>query len=98
VKSIYDVNMLQNETYLRKKKVGDVSAILSTEDHGELMQSIANKTSSQFFHILPVPNNSSKKSSRNGHSQNGEIDADRIFLKNVERSSKNITFSAFKNG
>jgi malonyl-CoA/methylmalonyl-CoA synthetase len=51
--------MLQNETYLRKKKVGDVSAILSTEDHGELMQSIANKTSSQFFHILPVPNNSS---------------------------------------
>jgi malonyl-CoA/methylmalonyl-CoA synthetase len=97
VKSIYDVNMLQNEPYLRKKNVGDVSAILSTEDHGELMQSIANKTSSQFFHILPVPNNSSEKS-RNGHSQNGEIDADRIFLKNVERSSKNITFSAFKNG
>jgi len=26
-----------------------VSAILSTEDHRELMQSIANKTSSQFF-------------------------------------------------
>jgi malonyl-CoA/methylmalonyl-CoA synthetase len=89
--------MLQNEPYLRKKNVGDVSAILSTEDHGELMQSIANKTSSQFFHILHVPNNSSEKS-RNGHSQNGEIDADRIFLKNVERSSKNITFSAFKNG
>jgi malonyl-CoA/methylmalonyl-CoA synthetase len=74
-----------------------VSAILSTEDHSELMQSIANKTSSQFFHIPPVPNNSSEKSS-NGHSQNGEIDADSIFPENIERSSKNITFSASKNG
>lgn len=30
----------------------DVSAILSTEDHSELMQNIANKTSSRFFFIF----------------------------------------------
>lgn len=47
----------------------DVSAILSTEDHSELMQNIANKTSSWFFfHIPPVPNKSSEKSN-NGHSK-----------------------------
>jgi hypothetical protein len=60
------------------------------------MQSIASKTSSHFFPIPPVPYKSSEKSK---DSQNGESDADRIFLENIERSSKNIiAFSAFKNG
>ncbi|XP_073226423.1 probable CoA ligase CCL8 [Cicer arietinum] len=75
----------------------DVSAILSTEDHIELMQSIANKTSSQFFHIPPVPNNSSEKS-RDEHSQNGEIDADRIFLENIESSSEDAALILYTSG
>ncbi|KEH28755.1 fatty acyl-CoA synthetase family protein [Medicago truncatula] len=75
----------------------DVSAILSTEDHSELMQSIANKTSSQFFHIPPVPNNSSEKS-RNGHSKNGEIDADSIFPENIERSSEDPALILYTSG
>ncbi|RDX88379.1 Malonate--CoA ligase, partial [Mucuna pruriens] len=70
----------------------DISTILSTEDHSELMQSVANKSSSQFFHLPPVLNNSSEKS-RDEHSQNGEIDAVRIFLDNIGKSSKEITES-----
>lgn len=72
-----------------------MSAILSTEDHGELMQSIANKTSSQFFHLPSVPSKSSEKS-RDELSQSGDIVADKISLESIGRSSKNITVSAFK--
>ncbi|KAI5438196.1 hypothetical protein KIW84_024081 [Lathyrus oleraceus] len=76
----------------------DVSAILSTEDHSESMQNIANKTSSRFFfHIPPVPNKSSEKSN-NGHSKNGESDADRIFLENIERSSENPALILYTSG
>jgi len=50
------------------------------------MQNIANKTSSQFFHLPPVANKSLEKS-RDEHSQNGKIDANKIFLENIERSS-----------
>ncbi|CAI8601225.1 unnamed protein product [Vicia faba] len=74
----------------------DVSAILSTEDHGELMQSIANKTSSRFFHIPPVPIKSSEKS--NGHSKNEESDADRIFLENIESSSEDPALILYTSG
>ncbi|KAK2432522.1 AMP-dependent synthetase and ligase family protein [Trifolium repens] len=73
----------------------DVSAILSTEDHSELMQSIASKTSSQFFHIPPVPYKSSEKSK---DSQNGESDADRIFLENIERSSEDPALILYTSG
>ncbi|GAU13814.1 hypothetical protein TSUD_261410 [Trifolium subterraneum] len=73
----------------------DVSAILSTEDHSELMQSIASKTSSQFFHIPPVPNKSSEKSK---DSQNGESNADRIFLENIERSSEDPALILYTSG
>ncbi|KAK7349190.1 hypothetical protein VNO77_06359 [Canavalia gladiata] len=68
----------------------DVSAILSTEDHSQIMQSVAKKSSSQFFHLPPVLNKSSEQS-RDGHSQNGKVDAGRILLDNIGRQSKNIT-------
>ncbi|WVZ21892.1 hypothetical protein V8G54_000436 [Vigna mungo] len=60
----------------------DISAILSTEEHSELMQSVANKSSSKFFHLPSVVNISSEKS-RNGHSQNGKIHEDRVFLDDI---------------
>ncbi|CAJ2656209.1 unnamed protein product [Trifolium pratense] len=73
----------------------DVSAILSTEDHSELMQSIASKTSSQFFHIPPVSYKSSEKIK---DSQNGESNADRIFLENIERSSEDPALILYTSG
>ncbi|XP_014516768.1 malonate--CoA ligase isoform X2 [Vigna radiata var. radiata] len=60
----------------------DISAVLSTEEHNELMQSVANKSSSKFFHLPSVVNISSEKS-RNGHSQNGKIQEDRVFLDDI---------------
>ncbi|KAI5434560.1 Malonate--CoA ligase, variant 2, partial [Lathyrus oleraceus] len=62
-----------------------------------LMKNIANKTSSRFFHIPPVPNKSSEKSN-NGHSKNGESDADRIFLENIERSSEDPALILYTSG
>lgn len=75
----------------------DTSAILSTEDHSELMQNIASKTSSQFFHLPPVANKSLEKS-RDEHSQNGKIDADRIFLETIERSSQDPALILYTSG
>ncbi|XP_068470500.1 probable CoA ligase CCL8 isoform X2 [Phaseolus vulgaris] len=60
----------------------DISAILSTEEHSELMQTVANKSSSQFFHLPSVVNTSSEKS-RDERQQNGKIHADRILLDNI---------------
>ncbi|XP_027344505.1 malonate--CoA ligase isoform X2 [Abrus precatorius] len=73
----------------------DVSAILSTEDHSELMQSIADKSSSQFFHLPPVK---SSEKSRDEHFQNGEIDADRIFLDDIGRSSEDPALILYTSG
>lgn len=75
----------------------NVSAILSTEDHSELMQSIASKSSCQFFNLPTVPSTSSEES-RDEHSQGGEIDANGISLENIGRSSKKISVLAFRNG
>ncbi|PNY11574.1 malonate-CoA ligase-like protein, partial [Trifolium pratense] len=75
----------------------DTSAILSTEDHSELMQNIANKTSSQFFHLPPVANKSLEKS-RDEHSHNGEIDSNRIFLENIQRSSEDPALILYTSG
>ncbi|CAK8574699.1 unnamed protein product [Lathyrus sativus] len=75
----------------------DVSALLSTEDRSELMQSIANKTSSRFFHIPPVPNKSSENSN-NGHSKNGKNDVDRIFLENIVRSIEDPSLILYTSG
>ncbi|KAK7389560.1 hypothetical protein VNO78_24705 [Psophocarpus tetragonolobus] len=75
----------------------DISAILSTEDHSEIMQSVASKSSSQFFHLPPVLNKSSEKS-RDKHSQNGEIHADRISLDNIGRSSEDPALILYTSG
>ncbi|GAU13875.1 hypothetical protein TSUD_262020 [Trifolium subterraneum] len=75
----------------------DTSAILSTEDHSELMQNIANKTSSQFFHLPPVANKSLEKS-RDEHSHDGEIDSNRIFLENIQRSSEDPALILYTSG
>ncbi|KAI5446140.1 hypothetical protein KIW84_014119 [Lathyrus oleraceus] len=76
----------------------DVSAILSTEDHSELMQNIANKTSPRFFFHIPLVSNKSSEKSNNGHSKNGESDADRIFLENIERSSEDLALILYTSG
>ncbi|MED6112640.1 putative CoA ligase ccl8 [Stylosanthes scabra] len=75
----------------------DVSTILSTEDHSELMQGLANKTSSQFFHLPPVLTKSSGKS-RDEDSQNGEIDVDRIFQDNIEKPSEDPALILYTSG
>ncbi|KAJ1388768.1 AMP-dependent synthetase/ligase [Sesbania bispinosa] len=75
----------------------DVSVILSTEDHSELMQSIANKTSSQLFHLPLVPNKSSEQST-DEHSQSGEIDADGISMENIGRSSEDPALILYTSG
>ncbi|KAG4912551.1 hypothetical protein JHK84_053011 [Glycine max] len=75
----------------------DVSAILSTEDHSEIMQSIANKSSSQFFHLPLVLNKSSEKS-RDDHSQNGGIHTDKILLDNFGRSSEDPALILYTSG
>ncbi|KAA8541775.1 hypothetical protein F0562_022927 [Nyssa sinensis] len=64
----------------------DVSMILSTEDHRELMQNVAAKSAAQFSLIPPVP---SIPSQTTGHdqSQTGEMDADRN-LQGFEKSNK----------
>ncbi|CAK9174580.1 unnamed protein product [Ilex paraguariensis] len=54
----------------------DVSMILSTEDHRELMQNVASKTAAQFSLIPPVPSILSQTTS-NDLSQTGEMDVDR---------------------
>ncbi|KAH1240313.1 Malonate--CoA ligase [Glycine max] len=75
----------------------DVSAILSTEDHTEIMQSVANKSSSQFFHLPPVLNKSSEKS-RDKHSQNGGIHTDKILLDKFGRSSEDPALILYTSG
>lgn len=64
--------------------------ILSTEEHGEFMQSVAAKTAAKFSLIPPVPHIHSE---RNSHDQstNVEVDAaaaDRVFQGTVENLSK----------
>ncbi|XLR42901.1 hypothetical protein HN51_026928 [Arachis hypogaea] len=75
----------------------DVSTILSTEDHSELMQNLANKTSSQFFHLPPVLAKPSEKSS-DEDSQNGEIDVDRIFRDNIGKPSEDPALILYTSG
>ncbi|MCI18823.1 fatty acyl-CoA synthetase family protein, partial [Trifolium medium] len=61
------------------------------------MQSIANKTSSQFFHLPPVANKSLEKN-RDEHSHDGEIDSNRIFLENIQRSSEDPALILYTSG
>jgi len=59
------------------------------------MQTVANKSSSQFFHLPSVVNTSLEKS-RDERQQNGKIHADRILLDNIiGGSGKKIGFSFY---
>ncbi|XP_028789187.1 malonate--CoA ligase isoform X2 [Neltuma alba] len=75
----------------------DVSAILSTEDHSQTMQSVAIKSSSQFFLIPPVPNKSSEKS-RDEDSQNKEMQAERVHQGNIKRTSEDPALILYTSG
>lgn len=66
--------------------------ILSTEDHQELMQSIAAKAAAQFSLIPHVPCSHSEESGID-HLQAGEIDADWILHNTENASKKDILFS-----
>lgn len=65
----------------------DVSMILSTEDHSELMQSIALKSASQFSIIPPVPCTPSRTTAHD-HSHTGETDANKSLQGEIENSIK----------
>lgn len=62
--------------------------ILSTEDHQELMKTVAAKTAAQFSLIPSVPSIIYSEESAVDHLQAGEIDVERILQWNVEHSSK----------
>lgn len=74
----------------------DISMILSTEDHQELMQNIAAKTAVQFSLIPHVPSSYSEESGVD-HLQYGEIDADRI-LHNTETANENPALIIYTSG
>ncbi|EXB74527.1 Malonate--CoA ligase [Morus notabilis] len=74
----------------------DISMILSTEDHQELMQNIAVKTAAQFSLIPHVPSSYSEESGVD-HLQSGEIDADRI-LHNTETANENPALIIYTSG
>lgn len=74
----------------------DISMILSTEDHQELMQSIAAKTAAQFSLIPHVPCSHSEESGID-HPQAGEIDADWI-LHNTENANENPALIIYTSG
>ncbi|CAL2245463.1 unnamed protein product [Prunus armeniaca] len=75
----------------------DVSMILSTEDHQQLMENVAAKCAAQVSLIPPIPSSSSEKSA-NGNLQAGEIDADRIFHRNKKQSSEDPALIIYTSG
>lgn len=52
----------------------DVSIVLSTEDHKELLQAVATKSAAQFSLIPSVPSMTSE-STNDGHCESGQSDA-----------------------
>lgn len=68
--------------------------ILSTEDHQELMKTVAAKTAAQFSLIPSVPSFYSEESAVD-HLQDGEIDVERILQWNAEHSSKTSEYSLY---
>ena len=60
--------------------------ILSTEDHRELMQNVATKSSAQFSIIPPITSVPSQTAGH-GQAQNGEMEIDEG-LKGIEKSNK----------
>nr|M4IS90.1 RecName: Full=Probable CoA ligase CCL8; Short=HlCCL8 [Humulus lupulus]AGA17925.1 CCL8 [Humulus lupulus] len=74
----------------------DISMILSTEDHQELMQKIAAKTAAQFSLIPPVPSSCSQEGAVD-HLQTGDINTDSI-LHNTEISNENPALIVYTSG
>lgn len=64
----------------------DISVVLSTEDHQELMQTVASKSAARFSLIPSVPTMTSR-TTLNGHSEMEQSDADTI-LKAFEIPTK----------
>ncbi|KAK9923391.1 hypothetical protein M0R45_031813 [Rubus argutus] len=75
----------------------DISMILSTEDHQQLMENLATKCAAQFSLIPPVAS-SSTQTSAGGHLQAGEVDADRIFHRNGKQSSEDPALIVYTSG
>ncbi|PON58622.1 2,3-dihydroxybenzoate-AMP ligase [Parasponia andersonii] len=74
----------------------DISMILSTEDHQELMQNIAAKTAAQFS-LIPSVSSIYSEESAVDHLQTGAIDADGI-LCNTENSNENPALIVYTSG
>ncbi|XP_024182349.1 malonate--CoA ligase isoform X1 [Rosa chinensis] len=76
----------------------DISMILSTEDHQQLMENLAAKCAAQFSLIPPVPSSTTSHASAGGHLQAGEVDADRIFHRNGKQSSEDPALIIYTSG
>ncbi|XP_060676387.1 probable CoA ligase CCL8 isoform X2 [Ziziphus jujuba] len=75
----------------------EISLILSTEDHQELMKTVAAKTAAQFSLIPSVPSFYSEESAVD-HLQDGEIDVERILQWNAEHSSEDPALIIYTSG
>nr|XP_028964198.1 malonate--CoA ligase [Malus domestica] len=75
----------------------DVSMILSTEDHMQLMENVAAKCAAQTSLIPPVPSSSSPESAA-GSLQAGGLDADAIFHRNIKQTSEDPALVIYTSG
>ncbi|KAM1017079.1 hypothetical protein TB2_046513 [Malus domestica] len=75
----------------------DVSMILSTEDHMQLMENVAAKCTAQTSLIPPVPSSSSPESAA-GSLQAGGLDADAIFHRNIKQTSEDPALVIYTSG
>ncbi|XP_004302888.1 PREDICTED: malonate--CoA ligase [Fragaria vesca subsp. vesca] len=76
----------------------DISMVLSTEDHHQLMENIAAKCAAQLSLIPPVPSSSTSHASADSHLQAGEVDADTIFHRNGKQSSEDPALIIYTSG
>lgn len=72
----------------------DVSMILSTEDHMQLMENVAAKCAAQTSLIPPVPSSSSPESAAGSLG----IDADAIFHRNIKQTSEDPALVIYTSG
>lgn len=75
----------------------DISMVLSTNDHRELLQEVASKCAAQFSIIPPVPSTSSLKNAHD-HSHPGEIDELGILRGSIENSSEDPALIIYTSG
>ncbi|KAL6140873.1 hypothetical protein ACLB2K_059165 [Fragaria x ananassa] len=83
---------------LHVMKDSDISMILSTEDHHQLMENIATKCAAQLSLIPPVPSSSASHASADSHLQAGQVDADTIFHRNGKQSSEDPALIIYTSG